>query len=219
MSRFSTLIAFAAIAATPTLARAQAVDSALGAVNRANAAVGTVNSANAAAAASTSDSPTAAPAPYEGATSPGIAPTPTTGEAADAEPTPEEVRGLTYDPEGRRDPFRPLTGEAADSEIRRKFEGTPKGRLLSEVKLTSILRHPDGNIAVFEGGPKKEGYFMHVGDEFWDAQIVRIDFDTMTVVVRQKVEDPRLIKQWRDFPIPLWTEEERKGGTSSTSAP
>lgn len=207
------LLMAAAVGATG--AHAQAVDSALGAINRANAAAG----AAAAASTSTSESPTAAPAASVGmAASSGLAPSPTTDAGDEPDAAPEEVRGLTYDPEGRRDPFRALTGEAADEE-RRKYEGTPKGRLLSEVKLTSILRHPEGNIAVFEGGPKKEGYFMRVGDEFWDAQLVRIDFDTMTVVVRQKVEDPRLIKQWRDFPIPLWTEEERKGGTSTAGTP
>lgn len=207
-------VATALGASAPVLA--QAVDSARGAMNRAQAAAG---AAGAAAAASTSESPAIAPAPApsSGMTTPGIAPAPAP-EDADAETSPEEVRGLSYDPQGRRDPFRALTGEAADTE-RRKWEGTPKGRLLSEVKLTSILRHPDGNIAVFEGGPKKEGYFMRVGDEFWDAQLVRIDFDTMTVVVRQKVEDPRLIKQWRDLPIPLWTEEERKGGPSTIGNP
>lgn len=123
-----------------------------------------------------------------------------------------------YDPEGRRDPFRPLTGEAADSEQRAKYEGTLQGRLLAEVRLTSIVRTPRGNIATFEGGPKKEGYFARVGDKFWDGQVIDINYDTHTVVVRQQLNDPRLIKPYRDQVIALYgdaDEQKRSEGGGS----
>ena len=123
-----------------------------------------------------------------------------------------------YDPEGRRDPFRPLTGEAADTEQRAKYEGTLQGRLLAEVKLTSIVRTPSGNIATFEGGPKKEGYFARVGDKFWDGQVIDINYDSHTVVVRQQLNDPRLIKPYRDQVIALYgdaDEQKRSEGGAS----
>lgn len=113
-----------------------------------------------------------------------------------------------YDPEGRRDPFRPLTGEAADSDLRKKYEGQLQGRLLSEVRLTSIVKTTRGNIATFEGGPKKEGYFARVGDKFWDGQVIEINYETHTVVVRQQLNDPRLIKPFRDQVIALYSEDE-----------
>jgi hypothetical protein len=113
-----------------------------------------------------------------------------------------------YDPEGRRDPFRALTGEAADSDLRKQYEGRLQGRLLSEVKLTSIVKTTRGNIATFEGGPKKEGYFARVGDKLWDGQVIEINYDSHTVVVRQQLNDPRLIKPFRDQVIALYGEDE-----------
>jgi hypothetical protein len=185
----------ASAAALATAAAAQPVSSPLGALGRTNEAVGAVDQASSEAAAPAADAGLVAPSPAP--------------DADDAEGG-DDVRGISYDPEGRRDPFRALTGEAADTEARKKFEGTLKGRLLNEVKLTSILKHPAGNIATFEGGPKKEGYFARAGSEFWDAEVVRVDADSLLVVVRQKVDDPRSIKQWRDIVIPLWSDEEKK---------
>jgi hypothetical protein len=218
------LLAACALAQAP-------VTSGVGAMSRANDAVGTANATNSQnAAIGAGNDTSAAPAPAGDASptlSPGAVPgtgtgtgTDTgTGTGTDAEGG-DDIRGMSYDPEGRRDPFRPLTGEAADTELRKKFEGTLKGRLLNEVKLTSILKHPSGNIATFEGGPKKEGYFARVGSEFWDAQVISVDADNLVVVVRQKVDDPRSIKQWRDIVIPLWSEEEKKADSAdSASAP
>lgn len=122
----------------------------------------------------------------------------------------QDLGPVTYDPEGRRDPFRPLTGQAAGTELRAQYEGMLKGRLLQEVRLTSIVRTPRGNIATFEGGPDKQGYFARVGDEFWDGVVQEINFDNMTVVVRQKLDDPRLIKNYRDVIVQLYSEEERE---------
>lgn len=182
-------------------APAQPVTSPLGALARTNEAVGRVDeaAANAGSAGTTAD--LTAPLPDEGDDLEGA----------------DEARGLGYDPEKRRDPFRPLTGEAADTELRKKFEGQLRGLLLSEVKLVAILKHPAGNIATLEGGPKKQGYFARIGDELWDAQVVRIDPETGTVVVRQKLEDPRLIKQWRDIPLQLLTDEEKANEGASSS--
>ncbi len=195
----------AAILAIPVLAMAQApMNSPLGALGRTNEAVNAVDRANAPA----EPSPTTAPAA-------GDLDDPLGDDPADFETG--GAGSLRYDPEGRRDPFRALTGEAAGTEERKKYENTLRGRLLSEVKLTSILRHPAGNIATFEGGPKKQAYFARVGAQLWDADVIKIDYDAATVIVRQKIEDPRQIKQWRDVPITLWTEEEKAGAVSTTS--
>jgi hypothetical protein len=201
MSTRTILSSLALLAAAA--ASAQPVTSPLGALGRTNEAV------SAAESSQSSGSETVAPDP--------VSPAPSTGgmgllppDADDDEPEGGEIRTGSYDPEGRRDPFRALTGEAADTEERKKWEGTLKGRLLSEVKLTSILKHPQGNIATLEGGPKKEGYFARAGAELWDGTVVTVDADNLVIVVRQKVDDPRMIKPWRDIVIPLWSEEEKK---------
>jgi hypothetical protein len=164
---------------------------------------------------------TTAPAPAPAPAPPSVTPAHTEAGPDTTDAEREEGVGINYDPQGRRDPFRPLTGEAADTELRKKYEHTLKGRLLSEVRLTSILKHPDGNIATFEGGPKKQGYFAKVGDELWDGTVIDINADTLTVVVRQRLEDPNQIKQWRDIPIPLYTEpvEGADSGGDGGSAP
>ena len=116
---------------------------------------------------------------------------------------------ISYDPQGRRDPFRPLTGEAADTDKRKQYEGTLRGLLLAEVKLTSIVHTPRGNIATFEGGPKKEGYVARVGDQFWNGTVVDINFETKSVVIREQLNDPRLLKPYRDQVIELTSEEDK----------
>ena len=204
----------AACAAFALPAAAQPATSPLGALARTNEAVGAANAASS-AVSETAPAPAADPGAPLPMPSSGLAPTADPG--ADESEGGDDARGISYDPQGRRDPFRALTGEAADTEIRKRYEGTLKGRLLNEVKLTSILKHPQGNIATFEGGPKKEGYFARAGSEFWDAEVVRVDADNLLVVVRQKVDDPRSIKQWRDIVIPLWSDEEKKA--EGTAAP
>ena len=146
------------------------------------------------------------------ASQPLVAPTGEGTDALDAEEGDADMPRSGYDPEGRRDPFRPLTGEAADSDERKKFEHTLFGRLLAEVKLTSIVKTSRGNIATFEGGPTKEGYFAHVGDKFWDGQVIEINYESKTVVVRQQLNDPRLIKTYRDQVIPLYSDADVESG-------
>lgn len=208
ISRASLFLAALSVAGA---AFAQPVTSPLGAIGRAQQRVGAVVAPAATNEAFDDAAPAPAADPLSGA--------PTTGGLLapaldDDEDGGDDARSMSYDPQGRRDPFRPLTGEAADSEDRKKYEGTLRGRLLSEVKLTSILKHRDGNIATLEGGPKKEGYFARVGSELWDGEVVRIDAENLVIVVRMKVDDPRSIKQWRDLVIPLWSEEEKKAGAT-----
>jgi hypothetical protein len=147
------------------------------------------------------------------------APLPAPAPLPEEELQEDEQAPGSYDPQGRRDPFRPLTGEAADTELRAKYEHMLRGRLLQEVRLTSIVKTPRGSIATFEGGPNREGYFARVGDQLWDGTVIDIDFDKMTVTVRQKLDDPRLIKDYRDVPVPLFSDEEMQAQGRSTGAP
>ena len=118
-------------------------------------------------------------------------------------------RQFSYDPGGRRDPFRSLFEEVA---IRRKGP-RPRGvagMLVVELALTGIVRDTTGgNIAVVMGTDSK-GYFLHVGDEVYDGGVIAIDPAAGSVTFRQQVDDPRLIKPYRDVVKRLVPQGEEK---------
>lgn len=118
-------------------------------------------------------------------------------------------RQFSYDPGGRRDPFRSLLEEVA---MRRKGP-RPRGvagMLVVELELTGIVRDTTGgNIAVVTGTDNK-GYFLHVGDEVYDGGVIAIDPSAGTVTFRQQVDDPRLIKPYRDVVKRLVPQGEEK---------
>lgn len=103
---------------------------------------------------------------------------------------------FSYDPGGRRDPFRSLLETVS------RFKGPrPKGiagMLIGEVDLVGTVRDNKGNVAFFKGSDNK-GYFLHVGDDIYDGRIIGIDPSSGTVTFRQRVDDPRQIKPYRDI--------------------
>ena len=119
---------------------------------------------------------------------------------------------FTYDPGGRRDPFRSLF-----EEIRRQKGQRPrgiKGMSVSEVDLVGIVRNPEGDIAFFNGSDNK-GYFLRVGDELFDGRLIAINPDAGSVTFRQQVDDPRQIKPYRDVMkrlVPLEQEDVNETG-------
>lgn len=103
----------------------------------------------------------------------------------------------TYDSAGRRDPFRSLI-----ENVRIAGEGERPvgiaGMLIGEVDLVGIIDNsPKGAIA-FMNGSDNRGYFMRTGGELFDGKIVDIDRAAGRVVFRQRVDDPREIKPYRD---------------------
>lgn len=115
-------------------------------------------------------------------------------------------RGFTYDPAGRRDPFRSLV-DAMNSIGKGPRPRGIAGMLISEVDLVGIVQKGKSHIAFFNGSDNK-GYFMKVGDTLYDGKIIRIDRNTGTVVFRQDINDPRSIKPYRDVSKRLTTAEE-----------
>ncbi len=103
---------------------------------------------------------------------------------------------FTYDPAARRDPFLSLL-----EKVPLKKGPRPKGvagMLVSEIDLVGVVRDSsDGNVAFFSGSDNK-GYFLRVGDEVYDGTLIAIDSRTGKVTFRQQVDDPRLIKPYRD---------------------
>lgn len=118
---------------------------------------------------------------------------------------------FSYDPGTRRDPFRSLFEEAA---TRRKGPRPPgvSGMLVAEIGLSGIVKDPQGgDIALFMGSDNK-GYFLRAGDEVYDGTVLAVDPVVGAVTFRQQVDDPRLIKPFRDVVkrlTPVDTEEER----------
>jgi len=115
-------------------------------------------------------------------------------------------RGFTYDPAGRRDPFRSLI-DPLNSPTRGPRPRGISGMLISEVDLVGIVQKGQQAVAFFNGSDNK-GYFLKVGDALYDGKIIRIDRETGTVMFRQDVNDPRSIKPFRDVTKRLASEGE-----------
>jgi hypothetical protein len=104
---------------------------------------------------------------------------------------------FSYDPAGRRDPFRSLYEEIGMKRKGPRPKGV-SGMLVTEVDLTGIVHDATGgDLAVFMGSDNK-GYFLRVGDEVYDGTVIAVDPGGGTVTFRQQVDDPRLIKPYRD---------------------
>ena len=117
-------------------------------------------------------------------------------------------QGFTYNPEGRRDPF--LSPFDLGPGGGGKRPPGLAGMLVAEIDLTGVVHDPrDGDVAVVIGSDNK-GYFLRVGDEVYDGTIIAIDSRQGTVTFRQQVDDPRMIKPYRDIVkrlVPLGDEE------------
>lgn len=103
---------------------------------------------------------------------------------------------FSYDPGGRRDPFRSLfLGESLGKGPRPKGVS---GMLVTEIDLVGIVKDDfDGDLCYFIGSDNK-GYFLRVGDEVYDGTLIAIDARMGTVTFRQQVNDPRRIKPYVD---------------------
>jgi type IV pilus assembly protein PilP len=112
-------------------------------------------------------------------------------------------RGFTYDPAGRRDPFRSLVDNLNSLQKGPRPRGIA-GMLISEVDLVGIVMKGRVGIAFFNGSDNK-GYFLRVGDALYDGKLTKIDRKTGSVVFRQDVNDPRSIKPYRDVTKRLTT--------------
>lgn len=117
-----------------------------------------------------------------------------------------EGRGFTYDPAGRRDPFRSLVDSLIAGRMGKRPRGI-RGMLIAEVDLVGIVKQGSGALAFFNGSDNK-GYFLRVGDTLYDGKITRINHGKGVVVFRQEVNDPRSIKPYRDVTKRLTTAKE-----------
>jgi hypothetical protein len=115
---------------------------------------------------------------------------------------------FSYDPGGRRDPFRNLFESMRLGPGDKRPRGVA-GMLVSEVDLVGIVKDGRADIALLMGSDNK-GYFLQVGDAVFDGTVIAVDPRLGTVTFRQEVDDPRRIKPYRDVVkrlVPLDDEE------------
>ena len=103
---------------------------------------------------------------------------------------------FSYSPEGRRDPFRSLY-ENLDQVKGPRPKGV-EGMLVTELNLTGIVRDSNGGDVALVIGSDNKGYFLRVGDEVYDGTVTTVDPRQGQITFRQQVDDPRLIKPYRD---------------------
>lgn len=108
----------------------------------------------------------------------------------------ESAGGYSYDPGGRRDPFKSLLAARERSAARGpRPEGIP-GLLIDEIDLTGIFIMLDGPIAQVQSADKDESHLLRVGDQVFDGDVVSIDSNEVTF--RQIVDDPTALKPFRE---------------------
>jgi hypothetical protein len=113
---------------------------------------------------------------------------------------------FTYDPAGRRDPFVSLF-DRVEVDARTKIPGV-RGMMASELNLQGVIKDPDGSGVGMVIGNDNKGYFLRVGDEIYKATVIAVDIRKSSITFRQEVDDPRLIKPFRDVVLRLIPLEE-----------
>lgn len=109
-------------------------------------------------------------------------------EAADA------GAGFSYDPAGRRDPFRSLLAGRTREELGDRPPGL-RGMAVDEIKLQGIMRLPDGYVAMIQG-TDNVSYLLQAGAVLWDGTVERIE--PGRVIFKVQVADPKSLKPYRE---------------------
>ena len=105
---------------------------------------------------------------------------------------------FSYDPAGRRDPFRSLNAgfqQAADAESEPRPPGLP-GMMVDEIRLEGIIDTPNGILA-FCQGRDSISYILRPGTKLYDGEVKEIQFDR--IVFRKQSNDPKQLKPYEDI--------------------
>ena len=112
--------------------------------------------------------------------------------AAKPEDTTIEGRQYSYDPAGRRDPFKSLLVRERSRESRPPGIG---GLSVDEMELQGIWRTRSGWLAQVRGSDNKS-YLLRKGDVLFDGEVLDVKANELTL--RQNVNDPQSVKPFRD---------------------
>lgn len=143
----------------------------------------------AAAFAAAQPQPTAEPAP---------APTPSLRSPGQAMIDEEEAalagRAYSYDPAGRRDPFRSLLVRPEDRARGARPPGIA-GMSIDDVVVHGIWRVRSGYVAQVRATDNRS-YLVRAGDLLYDGEVTRVGPNE--VVFRQNINDPQSVKPFRE---------------------
>ncbi len=104
-------------------------------------------------------------------------------------------RTYSYDPAGRRDPFRSLLVRPEKGMGGHRPPGIP-GIAIDDVTLQGIWRTRAGYVAQIRGTDNKS-YLLRAGDQLYDGEVLRISPNEVTF--RQNLNDPQSVKPFRDI--------------------
>jgi hypothetical protein len=103
-------------------------------------------------------------------------------------------RAYTYDPAGRRDPFRSLLIRQPNRPGGQRPAGIA-GIAIDEVIVQGIWKTRAGFVAQIRGSDNKS-YLLRPGDLLYDGEVTRVG--TNEVTFRQNLSDPQSVKPFRD---------------------
>ncbi len=132
---------------------------------------------------------------------PGPTPTPVTSEESPGQALIEQEesalagRTYSYDPAGRRDPFRSLLIRPEKGMAGHRPPGIP-GIAIDDVILQGIWKTRAGYVAQIRGTDNKS-YLLRSGDQLYDGEVLRIAPNEVTF--RQNLNDPQNVKPFRDI--------------------
>ena len=103
-------------------------------------------------------------------------------------------RTYSYDPAGRRDPFRSLLVRPEDRARGDRPLGVP-GMSIDDIAIYGIWKTRSGYIAQVRATDNKS-YLIRAGDLLYDGEVTRVGPNE--VVFRQNINDPQSVKPFRE---------------------
>lgn len=104
-------------------------------------------------------------------------------------------RAYTYDPAGRRDPFRSLLVRPEDRARGARPPGIA-GMSIDDIVVNGIWRVRSGYVAQVRATDNKS-YLIRAGDLLYDGEVTRVGPNE--VVFRQNISDPQSVKPFREL--------------------
>lgn len=106
----------------------------------------------------------------------------------------ESGQGFTYDPAGRRDPFRSLLMGQVREDLGVRPPGL-RGMGIDEIRFQGVLRLPEGYVAMVQG-TDNQSYMVRAGTVLYDGTVDRVE--PGKVVFKMQVTDPKSLKPFRE---------------------
>ena len=106
----------------------------------------------------------------------------------------ESGAGFTYDPAGRRDPFRSLLRGRQREDLGERPPGL-RGMGVEEIRLEGIIKLPEGYVGMVQGTDNLS-YLIRPGTVLYDGSVESVEQNQVTFKVQ--VADPKSLKPYRE---------------------